>query len=212
MKARKLFWLFALSIMAVIFAACGGDAANGGGGEGGGDADASSAVELTQTETVDAEEFGGSISVSYPEGWVAQSEAGAIFVGTSEEALAIDDPTTAEIPEGAAIMNITVLPAEMGSVMGIEADASAADVLGVFTAFMAGDDMPEFSDVEEIDVDGATVATTTGNDENFTATIYAVVNDGTFVIGFGATRADEAGSKDAIFQAIVTSASFTAAE
>lgn len=209
MKTRKLFWLFALSIMAVIFAACGGDAANGGDG---GNSDSGSSVELTQTETVEGEEVGGSLSVKYPEGWAAESTGGAILVGSSEEVLAIQDPTSAdEIPAGAVVVNVSVIPAEMAGFMGLEADSTPADAIGVFTSFMSAEDGPTFSEPTDVDLNGTPASSITGADDNVSITLYAFKIDDNFVIAFGATRADEAGSQDATIQAIAASTEYTPA-
>jgi len=216
MKTRKLFWLFALSIMAVVFAACGGDAATGGGdGDGGGDdsAQASSAVELSQTETIDAPEFGGSISVSYPEGWVVQGEGGAIVIASSQEVAEIQDPSAAEeIPEGAVLISASVIPGEMAGAMGIEGDVNPTAIIETFTGIMSGDDMPEFGDIEELQIDGNDAARTTGSNDLMSATMYAIDNGGNFTFGFGATRPDEVDQHAATIEAILASTTFTASE
>jgi len=216
MKTRKMFWLFALTMMAVIFAACGGDAAQGGdGGDAGdaGDANASSAVELSQTETIEAAEFGGSISVSYPEGWVVQGEAGAIMVANSADTLAIEDPSAVdEIPAGSVMISMSVIPGEMAGAMGLTAESTPAEVIELFSSFMGGEGMPEFGDVEELEIDGNAAARATGSDDTMTATLYAVEKDGNFTFGFGATRPDEVDQFAETIQAVVASATFAAAE
>ncbi len=215
MKTRKLFWLVALTVMATIFAACGGDQAAGGDTAGGGDdnANASSAVELSQTETVDAEEFGGSISVSYPEGWAFQGEGGAILIANSEETLAIEDPASVdEIPAGSVLLTVSIIPGEMAGAMGLTGDVTPKAIIETFSAFMTGDDMPEFGDIEELTIDGNPAARMSGSDDKMNATMYAIDKGGNFTFGFGATRADEAGANAELIQAIIASATFTASE
>lgn len=214
MKLRKLFWLTSLAVMALIFAACGNDggAADGGNNDGG-DADASGAVELTQTETIESAEFGGTLSVSYPEGWFVSGEGGGFLISNSEEALASSGPEDFdEIPEGTVVVTVTMIPGEMAGAMGVEGDVTPAAIIDVFSGFMGGEDMPAFGDVEELTINGNPAAKTTGSDDTMSATLYAIDNDGNFAFGFGATRSDEADQHAAVIEAIISSASFTASE
>lgn len=212
MKTRKLFWLVALTVMATIFAACGGDQAAG--GDGGGDnANASSAVNLSQTETIEAAEMGGSIDVSYPEGWVVQGAAGSIIVANSEETIAIEDPTNAdEIPAGSVLISMSVIPGEMAGAMGLTGEVTPSMIIETFSAFMAGEDMPEFGDIEELTIDGNPAARIIGSDDTMSATMYAIDKGGNFTFGFGVTRVDEGDANADLIQSIIASATFTAAE
>lgn len=212
MKFRKLFWLTTLAMMALVFAACNttGDA---GGDNNGGDANASSAVDLSQTETVEAPEFGGSISVSYPEGWFFQGEGGAILISNNEEAItssSMDD--LSQIPEGTVVVTLSIIPAEATAAMGLGDAVTPASIIDTFSAFMPSEDMPEFGDVEELTIDGNPAARTTGSDDVASASMYAIDKGGNFTFGFGATRADEAGANAELIQAIIASATFTASE
>ncbi len=209
MKLRNVIWIISLTMIALVFAACdtGGDAT---GGTTGGDANASSAPDLSQTETVDVAELGGSLSVSYPEGWFVSGEGGGFIISNSEEALASSGPDDFdEIPEGTVVVSITMIPGEMASAMGIQGDATPTVILDTFSGFMAGEGMPEFGDVEELTIDGSAAARTSGSDDKMTAALYAIDNEGVFTFGFGATRADEAEANADLIQAIIASATYT---
>ena len=209
MKLRNFIWITSLTIIALVFAACnsGGDAA---GGTTGGDANASSATELTQTETVESPEMGGTLSVSYPEGWFVTGEAGSFIISSSEEALASSGPEDFdEIPAGTVLIVINIIPTEMASAMGVQGDVTPAAIIEVFSGFMGGDDMPEFGDVEELTIDGNAAARTTGSDDKMTATMYAIDKSGSFAFGFGVTRVDEAAANADLIQAIIASATLT---
>jgi hypothetical protein len=195
MKMHKLILLVALSVMALFSVAC-DDVAT---------PIDDNTIQLTQTETIQIDDFGLSVSVSYPSGWFISNESGAILLANSEEALAISDFSSSEFPVGSAVMTITVIPPEMGGVMGIEEGASSVDILDVFVQFMSGDGMPTFSDIEEVTINDATIAHTTGSDEDVSATIYALATESSYLMGFGATRADEAGSQSDTFEAIIAS-------
>lgn len=170
-------------------------------------------LELPESTTVDVPELGGSIFVSYPEGWVTQDQSGAILLGTSEEALAIQDPTQIdEIPTGTVIVNVTIIPAEMAGFMGLAEDATPADVLDTFLSFVSGEGMPEFSDIEEMTIDDTLAARAVGQDDTVALNLYVLDNGDAFVVGFGATRADEAEEQAETIQAIVASAQFTVSE
>lgn len=216
MKTRKLFWLVALSIMIVIFAACDATASNngdGGNGDSGNDANASSAVELSQSETIEAAEFGGSITVNYPEGWFVQGEGGAVIITSNEDAASIEDPASLdEIPAGTVLVSASVVPAEMAGLMGAGEDSTPADIIELFSGFMAGEDMPEFGEIEEIEIDGNPAARTTGSTDLMSATMYAIEKDGNFTFAFGVTRPDEADANAEVIQAIAASMEFTASE
>lgn len=210
MKLRNLIWITSLAVIALIFAACdtGGDAA---GGTTGGDANASSVPALSQTETVESPEIGGSISVSYPEGWFVNGAGGNFLISNSEEALASSGPEDFdEIPAGTVVVTISVIPGEMASAMGVQGDVTPAAIIGVFSGFMGGEGMPDFGDAEELTIDGNAAARSTGSDDKMTATLYAIDKSGSFVFGFGATRVDEADANADLIQAIIASTTFTA--
>lgn len=211
MKTRKLIWITSLAVIALIFAACD----TGGGDAGGGDADggnnASSAVELSETQTVEMADIGGSISISYPEGWFYTEQGGSVIVSNNEEAMAATGADF-EVPEGVVLVNVNIVPGEMAGLMGVEGDLTPLSVLEVFSGFMTGDDMPEFGEPAELTIDSKPAASITGSDDQMSATIYVVDVDGTFIVGVGATRAGEADANADIIQAIVASVTFTAAE
>jgi len=210
MKLRNLIWLTSLAVIALVFAACdsGGDAS---GGTTGGDANASSAPALSQTETIESPEMGGSMSVSYPEGWFVSGEGGGFLISNSEEALASSGPEDFdEIPTGTVVVTISIIPGEMAAAMGVQGDVTPTAIIDVFSGFMGGEGMPEFGDVEELTIDGNAAARTTGSDDKMTATLYAIDKGGSFAFGFGATRVDEAEANAALIQSIIASATFTA--
>lgn len=210
MKIRKLIWITSLAVIALIFAACdtGGDA---GGGDTDGGNNASSAVELSETQTVELADIGGSISISYPEGWFFTEQGGSVIVSNNEEAMAATGADF-EVPEGVVLVNLNVVPGEMAGLMGVEGDLTPLSVLEVFSGFMTGDDMPEFGEPAELTISGKPAASINGSDDQMSATIYVVDVDGTFIVGVGATRADEAGANADLIQSIVASVTFTAAE
>jgi len=212
MKLRKSIWIISLTVIALIFAACdtGGDAT---GGTTGGDANASSAPDLSQTETVEAADLGGSVSVSYPEGWFVTGEGGNFIISNSEEAIASSGPDDfEEIPAGTVLVSSSVIPGEMAASMGVAEDAGPAAFLEVFADFMGGDGMPEFGDVEELTVDGNAAARAVGSDDKMTGALYAIDKDGVFIFGFGVTRADEGDANAELIQAIIASTTVTTTE
>ncbi|GEM_PF-2728098 len=168
-------------------------------------------ADLPQSLTVSLEDLGGEMTVSYPDGWFAMDDLGSILISNTEDAFTMD-PSIDDVPPRTVVVNMTILPAEMGSVMGLDADPTVTEVLELVAQFMAGGDVPEFGEIEEIEINGITAAQTSGSDDSVAMTLYTVIQDRGFVIGLGATRADEAGSQDELIQSIVASTIFTATD
>gem|GEM_PF-3041594 len=173
----------------------------------------STVPESTETTTVESGEFGGTITVNFPEGWVAEGDNGAVLIANSEEVMAIEDPTSVdEIPQGSVLISLSIIPGDIIEVLGLTPDSSPAEVIELFSSFMGGDSMPEFGETEEFEVDDNEAARSTGSDATISATLYAVEKDGNFTFGFGATRPDEVDQFADTIQAIIASATFTATE
>lgn len=210
MKLQKVFWTIAVAVMAVILAACGN---NAGGDSGGGDTNnssASSAPALTQTETADSPELGGSVSVSYPEGWTALSAAGSISLSNNADALEASSDLSS-IPAGTVFVNVSVIPAEMAGLMVTAEEINPVAVVETFKGFVAeGDDAPTFGDIEETTIEGSPAAMVTGSDDEADAILIALEKDGAYILVLGgASKGELAGNTDLI-KAIAGSASFTA--
>lgn len=206
MKLNKLFLLLSAVMMVVVMAAC-SDAGTTDDGDSGNEDGVD--VSLSQTETIEAQGL-GNISVSYPEGWVAQGESGAVIIASSEDVLAIEDPASVdEIPAGSVLISVTIIPTEMGDSLGLSEDASPNDVIDVFSALMTGEDFPELSESEDVTIGGKPAAVTRGSDDKLNASIYAIVSDNVFIVGLGATRPDEADQHTATIEAILGSVTFT---
>jgi len=170
-------------------------------------------VALPQSITMDMSDFGGNVTVNYPEGWVARDEASAIVIASSEDALEINDPATLEdLPEGTVVISITVIPADMAGLMGIEGEITPASIVETFTSFIEDSAMPEFSEVEEVQLNGDLAARSSGTTEILSAVLYAVEKDGDFTFAFGSTRADEYDVYAEEIEAIISSTEFTPLE
>lgn len=212
MKFRKLFWMIAVAMMAFVLAACGNT--GGDNADGGDNSNASGAVELSKTETVESPDFGGSISVSYPDGWFFQSDGGGLFITNNEDAIGTSGPEDLDdIPVGTVVVTVSVIPSEMAGLMVTTDDeVTPAALIDAFSAFMGGEDFPEFGDTEELTIDGNSAARVSGSNDKMTASIYAINKDGNYTVGLGATRPDEAAANADVIQAILASATFTASE
>jgi len=159
--SKKLYAVMAvLLIVPLILTACGGDKKD--------DKKDNAAVNLNQTYTSTAY----SLTVKYPEGWIAADGDAAVNVGNNQAAIDVISATNdVEVPAGSFGMQVVAIPvAEIGM-----ADQSIVDILKAMSASMSTD-TTHAGDVKELKVGGKDAARVDVTDDKQKA-------EG-FVIGF----------------------------
>ena len=215
MNFRKSLWLVLLLVTAMVVAACGGDDGDDdSSSDAGGDEAASAEVDLSQT--VSAENPDGTVTLNYPADWAAETdEFGSISVADSAETLALAGD---ELPVEGQIFGsvLQVLTAETMGFMGLDADATMADVadsmIGLLSGEGAAEDAPTFGDPVEFTAggkEGITLTGTIAQEETSLDTVVVVVDegDGLVMLLFGGLEGEMAGFMDEI-QAISGSVEF----
>lgn len=191
MNMRKWFGLMLVLMLAFVLAACGGDGDDDGGNSDG-DNNSASSVALPQTITSEDPNFGGSLTVSYPEGWVAQDAGGAVAVANSQETLDTAQAATGapDMGDNAVFATIQALGPQMLSFFMDEgAEMSPAAVLNA-TLLSGSEDEEgvEIGEVQEETLNGKSAATVvaTSSGESGEGRIFGVaveVNGGYVVVG-----------------------------
>lgn len=211
MKARKWLGLLLLVVLPFVLVACGGDDDGDGGGDDGGSSD----VDLSQSITAEEPEFGSSISVNYPEGWVANSEGGVILLANTQEMMDLANAGGSETPdidEDQVFMSVQPLPLDIVTFLIDEGeDVTAAAVLSSAFLGTLGEGF-EVSEVEELTINGnnAAAANATSEAEGDAGRIYAIaveVEGG--YLAFSAITAPGEEDFDATVRAIAESSSVT---
>jgi hypothetical protein len=159
--SKKLYLLtVVLLIVPMILTACGDDKKE--------DKKDNAAVNLSQSYTSTTY----SLTVKYPEGWVASDGDSAVNIGNSQAAIDVMAASNdVEIPAGSFGVQVMAIPlAEIGM-----ADQSVADVLKAMSASMSSD-TTHVGDVKDVKVGGKDGARVDITDDKQKA-------DG-FVIGF----------------------------
>jgi hypothetical protein len=134
MKLRKLSVLILLML---LLASCGG------GGDG---------VELSQSITV--EDDSGTLTVKYPEGWVADNAGGAVQFANNQAVLG---SYFDELEQGMANGNVTLLDLERWR---LEVGATPEDAIAVITSGRGNEEL-EYSAVDTSKVNGRDAALVT---------------------------------------------------
>lgn len=185
-------------ILSVVLVACGG-----------GDA---GSVDLSQSITLE-DELGGTASISYPEGWSANSDNGLFSMASSEELLA--QAANSDLPDvsaGEVVAVSMILPAEMASFFVDDgAEVSVAAIASAFVADLA-DETDTVNETEETTINDKAAAVVTGTTEGVDIVLVAIeVGEGNYAIVFGATAEGEGGDIRATIEAMAGSLEYTAA-
>lgn len=158
MKTNKLLLLALVLVLAL--AACGGGDDDDGGGDD---------FDLSQSISLEDPDLGITITVKYPDGWVANNDEGQIEFANSQDALDADEPG-----DGMVAGMAMALPAEMLSALGAEEGAGPEVVMDLFLEFFASEG-GEFGDAETFEVDGKSAASVSGSATEDGETINMVV-------------------------------------
>lgn len=207
MKSRKFFLPIMLIIIAMVVVACGGGDDGGDGGDnGGGD------VNLSQSASY-SDPAGLSLTMSYPEDWVANTEDGSINVANGEDVLSRVGGDS--IPQDGEVGG--VFSALSLADLGLGADLPLMDIYSVVQGFMAGGEGGfSFGDAEEFTTNGKSgiVAFGTGEFEGETADagLYLLNTDAGLVMGIGVAPEGELAQYDDTFRAMLGTAEVTTAE
>jgi len=210
MKLKQIFWINLLVILAMALAACGGgdDDSSDGGDNGGGDVDLSQSVSYTDTASNVV------LTVSIPSDWVSDDD-GSLTVANEQEVLdRVGSDSAPQSGEVGAVMG--AFPAEIYAGLGLAEDAPILDVANALVGFLAGDGEFQFGDPEATTIGGndAAVASGTGTFEGVTAdaTMYLVSVEGGVAFAMAVAPEGELGQYSSTFEAIMGTASVSAAE
>jgi hypothetical protein len=211
MKLNKFGQMALLLIVALLVAACGGGGSDtsGGGGDAGGSGDAGSSVNLSQN--ISSTDFsGGTVTVSYPEGWAARESSGNVTIGNSEAAL--DAGASGAIPADVVNINVSATP-------GMAAAAAATSPVEMMTMFSqaSGGMFTLEGEVEELQVGGKAAAYQEGmvSAEGQTAAIALLIidlGDGIYGQVLGGAAEGQIGQYESQIKAIGGSITYAAAE
>jgi hypothetical protein len=207
MKLNKLTLMALLLIAALLVAACGGgDDDDGGDGGDGGESNLSESFTATDP-------MGTTITVNYPEGWVADGSGSLITIASSQEVLtAAGAGSTNFVPgEGEIALIVTVFPAEMAGALG-ESPEAVVTSLGA-TASEAGQNLE--GEPETFEADGRQGAYQAGSitaDEQTGDLAIAVITlaDGGFALATGVAAEGQIAQYEDEIKAIAGSITYSA--
>lgn len=190
MNMRRLMQIALILMVAVLIAACGGGGSSSSSSGGSGGSGASQTVNVPQSITSEADAAGNVTTVNYPEGWVAASEFGGVTLANSQAVMDLMSSEDGEVRPAAGQVggNMSVIPTEDLSFLGVAEGASVADVLTVFLNFFTGDEgtTTNLSAPEAVTLNGKSAAIVTGTvtDEDGTldATAVAVSLDNAYAV------------------------------
>lgn len=197
LTTRRLLLAFSL-ILSSLLVACGTSA------DGTGDAEG---VSLSQSISYE-DDSGGTTTISYPDGWVANTEDGTINLATSEDILAETPDTPAS---GQVIATTLFIPSEMTSAF-LTADEEASP-MAIATAFSSnfGAEEDNLNDAEEVTIDGKSAAVVTGQvDEAAIVMVIIDSGDGAYAVVIAGTAAGEGDSIRPTIEAMAGSIEYTA--
>ena len=113
--------------------------------------------ELSQSISLEDPDMGITVTVKYPDGWVANNDQGQIEFANSQYALDADEPEDGMV--AGMSMGFT---AEMATLFGAGEGAGPAAIVSVFVGIFAGEG-GEFGDPETFEVDGKSAAMVGGS-------------------------------------------------
>ncbi len=178
MSKKWYLLVIALLIVPLALTACGSDKKD--------DKKGSESVSLSQTYT--STQF--SLSVKYPEGWIASDGDSAVNIGNTQAAIDVMAAgSDVEIPAGSFGVQVMALPlAETGM-----ADQPLTEILKAMSASMSSD-TTHVSDVKELKVggkDGARVDVTDDTQKAEGFVIGFKIDDNTLIMVAGMTAKGE---------------------
>lgn len=197
---RNLVFVLA-TILSIFLVACG--AAD----------ESSDSVNLSQNLSYE-DEMGATVSIDYPEGWVAADENGSASFASAEELLA--QAQGADLPDvgaGEVVAISLALPSEMASFMVEDGeDVSAISLANSFVTNLV-DGEGTVGDVEETTIGDQTAAVVQGTDQDVDVVLVTIdLGDGNYALVFGATAAGEGDDIRATIEAMAGSVVYTVAE
>ena len=203
MNMRKWFGLMLVLMLAFVLAACGGDGDDDNGNDG--DSSSASGTDLSQSITSEDPNFGGSITVNYPEGWVAMENGGGVSLSESQETLDLAQSATDTAPvleENTIAVTISPLAPEVVSFFIEEGQEATPAILLEATILSGGTETIDAEPVEIVDINGKSGATVVAvsNNPDEPGRIFAVavaVGDG-YVLVAAITNPDETDYDDTV--------------
>ncbi|MEQ8671794.1 MAG: hypothetical protein RLP44_16035 [Aggregatilineales bacterium] len=203
MNMRKWFGLMLVLMLAFVLAACGGDSDDDNDSDG--DSSSASSADLSQSITAEDPNFGGSLTVNYPEGWVATDSGGVISLAESQATLDLAQNATDTAPaleENTVFVSITPLAPELVSIFIEEGQTATPAILLDATILAGGTDTLDVQPVEITDINGKSGATvsavSTNADEPGRLFAVAVAVDNGYVIVTAITNPDETDFDDTV--------------
>ncbi len=205
MKTQKMLIISSMVILALVMTACGGG--GGGASSGGG------SVNLSQSVEASSPELGGGVKVSYPEGWVANTELVPGGVALASKASIFEsgaaDLSALGLSNEDSAMILFAFPAEIASAFGA-AGGAPKDIIGTLASTMGqsiGGEMT-LGEPADVTIGSATGAKVTGSSAQGDIVIYLVENNGGLILGVGVTASGQAANREATFLAIMGTAQF----
>jgi len=175
MKLKRIALLLMLVLVASVIAACGGDDDDD--GDDGGDASAQSS-DLSQTLSE------GGITVSYPEGWVAEGDIDGLTLASDQETFDQANASTdaPELPDGGTALQVSILPSDAFG-------GSPAEIFDLLFGEGSEDDLfapGERSDLTIGDRSGVTAPLEFTGDTDLSGALYILTYDeGNILLGIG---------------------------
>mgnify|MGYP006921612375 CR=1 FL=1 len=164
---------------------------------------------LIHTEIVDVPDFGGKVTLGYPDGWYLRNDNGTILLSNNDHALITDEiPDFDQLTDDTIIIGVFVLAKDLVPLLGIEGDVTPSAIINMFYGFLSGGDMPELTPPIEFTMNDYPTAYATGHDDNMNVTIYVLDKDGDFTFAFWANDVNHIANIDVV-EAIIASVTFT---
>lgn len=206
MRFAAIFKATLMIVLALVLVACGGDDATSepeAEPEAAEDAGVASMDDLQLSETITIPQApGGTLSMSYPEGWFAE-DAGMIFFGNTREVLTAD--MNVQVRSGQVFGTADYFePEGLSQVFNVTPDANIDDLMNLLVDFSdapVGSQM-DTGPVETFSANGADARiaqiNSTGGAEPVAGVIVVVVLDGGFGVMSFTTAVGEASEYDGI--------------
>jgi len=169
MKTRKLFWMFTVTAMALLFVACAGNTP----------APTVDPTALGKQATFDGGAIGGGFTVSYPNAWSHQvSEDG---IRLSNDSNILNDTSDSDtFASGVVAISVSLTPRQ-----DAQAFPTAESLLQGFMDIAAtAQNAPSYGDIEAITLDGRAGAKALGTVAGSDSLLIALDLDGNYVLGF----------------------------